>query len=807
MRRNAPANGFQCGSQADPLKRATMPGMVASTLRYGLVVALTALVGADGCSSPGTPKDTELNKSAGTSQSGAEPAPELPELARDSREEILGQGILRLLESEHLRGLAFDDQVSATAFELYLDRLDGAKLFLLDDHVGQLRLAEQRMDDQMRAGNLKLARQGGALMTERRKVVGALIETLLAKPFDFTVDESLELDSDKRTFAKDEAELADRWRKVLKDSVLQRVQRMDAMAKARAELAKNPDAPKPTGEPIPDTFEGREAKARAELKETFSGRFRRLDEADPLQPAETFINAVASVYDPHTAYLAPADKANFDIQMSGKLEGIGAILQEDDHFIRVREVVPGGASWQQGDLEAGDLILSVAQGDDKAVDVADMPIDNVVKMIRGKKGTVVVLTVKKPDETIKVIRITRDVVVVEASYARGAVLEPAAGQSVPKVGYIFLPSFYGGGGGRLGSARSAGRDVGMLLRKFEQMKMPGVIVDLRSNGGGLLQQARDIVGHFIPDGPVVQTQAGDELEVLEDPDPQVAYSGQVVVLVDRFSASASEIVAAALQDYRRALVVGTAEQTHGKGTVQVVFDLDRFAGEGKPLGVLKFTVQQYFRITGKATQRTGVEPDIVLPDPSGFLESGERFLDHNIPPSQVAAASFTASSVSWAVDALAKASQKRVAGNEVLTKVARRTQALQQRQKDTLSPLMLDKWRAKRDRDEKELEALDPKIADSQARLKLRVIEYAGRPRIANGNRKDTRDRLAEWKKGLARDPWLEEAVFILSDMLNASKAQAANDNAVAPAGGAGGIDVGRGNVAQDRPAIGTQAR
>jgi len=744
--------------------------MIGHPLRFVLMATL-ALSAA--CRSPSAPNDTELGKSAGSTgataaESQATPDVDLPELERDQREEILGRGILALLEADHLRGQNFDDDVSKTAFAVFLDRLDYGKLFLLQSHVDNLKRAELRMDDQMRSGNLRLARQAAALMKDRRQVVGGVIDQLLAKPFDFTVDESLEIDGEKRAFAASEADLADRWRKVLKQSVLERVERMDAMAKVRAELAGKPDAPKVTGEPIPETFEGREEKARAELKETFSGRFKRLDEADVLEPVERFINSVAAVYDPHTAYLAPADKANFDIQMSGKLEGIGAILQEDDHFIRVREVVPGGASWRQGDLEAGDLILSVAQAGDEPVDVADMPIDAVVKMIRGKKGTVVVLTVKKPDDTIKVITITRDVVVVEASYARGAVLKPGAGQALPSVGYIYLPSFYGGGRGLGGSSRTAAGDVGVLLRKFRDMKMPGVVIDLRGNGGGLLQQAGDIVGHLIDDGPVVQAKDAKELDVLEDRDPGVSYDGQVVVLVDRFSASASEIVAAALQDYRRAVVVGTADQTHGKGTVQVVFDLDRANQGTKPLGVFKFTVQQYFRITGKATQRVGVAPDVVLPDPAGHIESGERFLDHNIPPSQVEPAGFSPVTPSWTSTSLAANSRKRVANNNLLAKVSQRTSMLEKRNDDTVVPLKLEVWQEKRRADEKELEALDPKLGESKPRLKLEVVEYAGRPKIARGNRKDTRDRLAEWKKGLARDPWLEEAVYVLNDMLSA---------------------------------------
>ena len=361
--------------------------------------------------------------------------------------------------------------------------------------------------------------------------------------------------------AASEQERREAWRKNLKWELLERVDRMEETAKAAEKLAHSDAGVADAGAALelpPATLEGREKKAREELARSYAGRFSRLSKPDPLEAAELFVNAFANAFDPHTLYLAPADEEDFNIQISGSLEGIGAVLSEDEHYISVRELVVGGAAWREGQLEAGDLIMAVKQSDGAPVDVADMRINDVVRMIRGPKGTTVMLTVKKPDKRILPILITRDVVVVEEAYARGALLNAAPKQA--SVGYINLPSFYGNTRTTRGQTpeREATGDVRALLQHFAKLKAPGVIVDLRGNGGGLLNQATEITGLLIDQGPVVAARNADgELQVLGDDQPGVAFAGHVVVLVDRFSASASEILAGALQDYGRALIVGT----------------------------------------------------------------------------------------------------------------------------------------------------------------------------------------------------------------------------------------------------------
>jgi carboxyl-terminal processing protease len=756
---------------------------------YRVLLGLCLLLAA--CSGKSSPTAARVKPDEPTSASPALPA--------DAREPVLSQAIRQLLETQHMRHRQVDDEVSRQAFAEYLERLDAGKMFLLEAHVAELRSHATRMDDELRGGDLLLARSGAALLRERLKVVARLVAAQLARPFDFSRAEEVETDADKLNFARSEEELADRWRRMLKLQVLERIARMeegaDALAAAEADDVTDALAPPagparaadagvaPAGD-RPTTFAGREQKAREDLAKSYAGRFTRLGKVDPLEAAESFLNAVATVYDPHTVYLAPAAKENFDIAMSGSLEGIGAVLSEDDHYIVVRELVPGGASWRQGRLEAGDLIMAVAQAGAEPVDVADMPIDQVVQMIRGPRGTVVRLTVKKPDGRIHNIAIQRDVVQIEAAYASGAILAPGgkagptgasdagagahnagAHNAAHKVGYIRLPSFYGNTRGEAGATpeRNATDDVRKLLQRFQSARVGAVILDLRGNGGGLLDQARDIAGMFIETGPVVQTRHADgESQVLEDTDPSVIFSGEVLVLVDRFSASAAEIVAGALQDYRRAIVVGTGP-THGKGTVQMLVDLDRLRdGSGPPLGVLKLTIQQFFRVSGDSTQWRGVVPDVLLPDPVAHVEAGERALDHSIPWSEVQPLTFTPwARARWNKDVLAARSKARRDKNAVFAKIDARSAYLKQRQEQTRVPLAQVAWTAERQRHQKALEAVDPQLAKSPARFQVTPLD-SDADKAAD---KRTREAAGRANQALARDPWIEEALRIAADM------------------------------------------
>jgi carboxyl-terminal processing protease len=739
---------------------------------------------------------------------GSAPATATP--PPDAREVALTATVLELLEKEHLLHPQINDKISEEAFKTYVDHLDGGKLFLLQADADALAAYKDQIDDELHSGVLTLAHEGQKHYAARVAVVAKLVDDILSKPFDFTNEEYLETDPKKEQLAANDAELRDRWAKRLELETLERVTGMeDRLAAQDKDKKKAPDPkdskvpvkkdakpvdnqkkvdpakdtqPKPDAEnddddddrsstplkEIPKTPEEREAKARADIAKGYASRFVRLETSGPLDAASEVINAVAETIDPHTTYLPPADKANFDIAMSGTLEGIGAELREKEHLIEISSLVPGGAAWRQGGLEPGDLILSVQQQKGDPTDVFDMRIDDVVQMIRGKKGTIVKLRVKKSTGNEEVVTITRDTVVIAASYARGAILNRKGSGSY---GYIHLPSFYGGKGA---NGRSASGDVHKLLVQMKAQKVNGVILDLRSNGGGLLVDAVELTGELIDKGPVVQVKGshGDP-QLLDDDVPGTDYDGPVIVMVDQFSASASEIVAGALQDYKRALIVGTSA-THGKGTVQTLADLDQATGGKIELGVLKLTIQQFFRVSGASTQMKGVSPDILLPNPTGHIDSGERELPHALEFSQIAPAPHTDSPHSWHVEDLTKASATRVAKQPVLSKVAVTTTLLRERQKDTKIPLQRSAWIKRRDELKDAIKAVSPDVSKSMALLTVKAIDDGTPPPPppASGSKKIV-DPITKWSENLARDPWVDETVSILEDINHPTKSTA----------------------------------
>jgi carboxyl-terminal processing protease len=706
----------------------------------------------------------------------------------DSREPRLSQAIAQLLNSQHLGALEINDELSRKSFDQFLKTLDFGKLFLLQADVDKLSKLRDELDDQLLSGELELAHLANNTFAKRLDVVATIVETRLASPFDFTIKEFRETDTDKIKYAKDDKELSERWRQVLKLEALGRVSRMESriesLEKAIAEEKKKKKPAKQSAEEaaaakkkldsltkalakIPTTPEKRLAKAQEDLEKSYSARFTRLKDVDPLTPAANFINAVTASFDPHTVYMPPAEKENFDIQMTGSLEGIGAVLVEEEHFIGVREVVPGGASWRQGELEAGDLILSVAQEGEEPVDIGDMKINKVVKMIRGPKGTTVTLTIEKDDSSIKTISIVRDRVVIEDSYARGAVLQRAG--KAP-VGYIYLPSFYGDTRHRRAQTRGSAQDVELLLGRLARQGVEGVIIDVRSNGGGLLDDSRKMTGLFIKEGPVVQTQLPDgTIEVLKDEDPSITFNGKVVVLIDRFSASASEILAAALQDYGRAVVVGPGP-THGKGTVQALLDLNRanLSPDDPPMGVLKLTIQQFFRINGSSTQRRGVTPDIAFPDTFKHLETGERNLDNSLPWSKVAELPFTPwVAKGWDKAALLQKSVARQAKSKYFVSLEKRALLLKKRQDDTLMPLRRKDYEAKLKAQKAEMDALVPDTDKAPNYFTVKEVKYgAQKPKVKRGGNHAPQDTAKAWSESLAKDAVVDESVRILGDML-----------------------------------------
>jgi carboxyl-terminal processing protease len=682
-----------------------------------------------------------------------------------TREVVLGNILKGALENMHLANKSIDDKLSKEAFKLYLERVDYGKQFLTDADVATLRKFETQMDDQLQAGKLTIVDVTTQIMNQRLPQVETWITELLAKPLDYSKKESLETDAEKRKYSKNEKELRELWAKVLKYDVMSRLadlkeERDLDPAKKAAEDKKPKNKKKKSaadGEDLKKMDDvALEAKARKKTAESFKKILQRLKDEKKNDKLDKFYNSIARVFDPHTNYLIPEEKEDFDIDMSGKLEGIGAILREEGSYIKVERIVPGSASWKTKELDAEDTILKVGQGRDEPVDVVDMPLRDAVKLIRGKKGSEVRLTVKKPNGLVKTVAIVRDVVEIEDSYVKGTIIEDK--KTKTKVGYINVPKFYRDFNDR--SGRNCTVDVQKELVRMKREKIQGLILDLRNNGGGALEDARMISGLFIEKGPIVQVKASTgSVEILADQDSTVEFDKPMIVLINRFSASASEIVAAALQDYGRAIVVG-GEFSHGKGTVQLVVDLDNYVSPAmktySPLGALKITIQKFYRINGSSTQYKGVTPDIILPDPYAHLESGEQFLKHSIPWAKVKPVSFKAWTPKYSLSNVAAKSEKRVAKDARFSKVRETVTWYDARRKQTVKDLTMVGYLKDRKEVKERAEALEKEEESKDLVVKS----------LDSLSEKVAQEKFDEFSKGLRVDPVIEESVMIIKDML-----------------------------------------
>lgn len=659
--------------------------------------------------------------------------------------------IVQGVNSSHYAPKAIDDAFSKEVFGLYLKRLDYSKRYFTQGDIDGLKVFETKIDDQVRDGQYDFFNQSEAIYDQRFKMVKDLYKEILTKPFDFTTEDQIALDAEELPWAKDEKELKERWRQSLKYQVLTRLQ-------TELDLQDKPET-KAAGA-TPKTFDEMEQDARAKVMKTYDDWVKRMDKVDAADRRSTFLNTIASVNDPHTGYFPPDDKENFDIQMSGQLEGIGATLQEKDGYIQVSAIVPGSASYRQGELQEDDIILKVAQGKDEPVDIVDMKLDDAVKLIRGPKGTEVRLTVKKADGGTKIIPIIRDIVVLEETFARSAIIQNS--YSHKGIGYIKLPKFYADFQNKNG--RSCAKDVRIELEKLKAEGVDGIVLDLRNNGGGSLMDVVDMAGLFIDQGPIVQVRSryGDP-QVLEDTDKSVVYDGPLAILVNSSSASASEILAAAIQDYKRGIIVGTP--TFGKGTVQRFFDLDNYVrgeNEFKPLGSIKLTTQKFYRINGGATQLKGVTPDVVIPDAYAYVDRGEREQDDVMPWDEIAPCKYNV----WKLDAAAyakvrKDSRERMAKNPVFQIVENNAQRMKTMRDEKFSSLNLEKYRIEQKKLKEESEAFKNSF---KAIAGTKIVNLPEDLKTINSD--TVRVKMNnEWVDGLTKDIYINEATAILKDL------------------------------------------
>ena len=529
------------------------------------------------------------------------------------KDKVLLYILRNILTRSHFVVKEMNDDFSEYVFNEFIDGLDPNKRYFTQKDLKDFEKYKYDIDNQLLREDLSFYRIVYQRFTKKIKNAKSYYGDLLTSPFNFKKKESIDVDYDNIFFAKNETQLKDYWRKQLKLSVLIRVEQ-----KIKKETAKKKENNKYTIK----NFRELEKEARSEVLKSMDELYVRIEELEHEDWFSTFLNSVVGAFDPHTTYMAPNMKERFDQDMSGKLEGIGARLQKKGINTLVFKLVSGGPAWKQGELEAGDIILAVAQGNKEAVDIVGMRLDDAIKFIKGKKGTEVRLTVKKNlDGSTKVISIIRDVVELEETFVKSSIIE----KNGKKYGLINLPKFYIDFDEQ--NYRDSAKDMEKEIERLKKENVSGLIIDLRNNGGGSLKTAIEISGLFIKQGPIVQIKYRGEKPIIKnDTDEKIQWNGAVIVLVNEFSASASEIFAAAMQDYNRAIIIG-GNQTYGKGTVQSVLPINQFTKYGKNLGALKMTIQKFYRINGGSTQIEGVYSDIAIPNRYSYMKFGERDLE------------------------------------------------------------------------------------------------------------------------------------------------------------------------------------
>lgn len=666
------------------------------------------------------------------------------------KESILIQTMMEGLKQLHYKPAKVDDDFSVRAFELYLDRIDSGRRWLTQDDIALLKPFEKSIDDQVKTSNFALLDVAIERIEAGLEKTQTYYREILANPFEFETKEAIEIGDEDKPFAKNDAELKEYWRKAMKYETLNRVYN-----KMKSQEDKEDEEEK-------KSFEELEADARKDVLKTFDDWYDRMSKDRRTDYMSDYLNALTNIYDPHTNYLLPKDKANFDINMSGTLEGIGARLQTDGDYTKVSEIIPGGPAWKGKELEANDLITKVAQEGEEPVDVTGWRIDDVVKLIRGKKGTKVILTLKKVDGTEEAITIVRDIVEIDEGYAKSAIVDLE--ESIGNVGYIHLPRFYADFNRRDG--RACATDVAAEVEKLKKKNVNGIILDLRSNGGGSLRDVVKMTGLFIEEGPIVQVKTrGQEPDVLADTDPRVQWDGKLIVLVNSFSASASEILAAALQDYNRALIVGTGQSTFGKGTVQRFFDLDRAIrgyNEVKPLGEVKLTIQKFYRVDGGSTQLEGVKPDIILPDRYFYLKLGEQDQEYPMSWSEIEPVEHN-QKVNQVKnkETLAKNSAARISTHPTFNLVKEDAARLKAQRDQREYAIDMETYKAERKEREDKAKEFDDIFTEIDG-LSINNLEED----LAAINLDEAKKaRNDDWMEKLKKDIYLEEALRIMAEM------------------------------------------
>lgn len=699
------------------------------------------------------------------------------EFDNPDKDKLLLDLVTYVLEKGHYDPKDINDVFSVAVYEDFIKGLDPLKRYFLASDIQEFSRYKTEIDDQIKNKDLTFFNQVHARFLERVKDVKKIYPEVLAKPFDFTKNETINVDYDNLDFAETQKELKDRWKLQLKFSTLssyydlveEQENRKKGVSKSESEetdveegtdfsISEKEAISTTSEEPFePKSLSELEAKARETTKTSLDEYFDFAQDLERKDYFSIYLNTIVSEFDPHSNYFAPPDKDRFDLQMSGKLEGIGARLQKKNDYITVIEIISGGPAWRSEKIEVGDAILKVKQENEKdPVSIVGMRIDDAVKLIKGPKGTKVILTIKNVDGTISDKTLTRDVVELEETYAKSTFIE----KDGHKFGLINLPQFYFDMENY--KERNAATDVKKEILRLKEAGMEGLVMDLRGNGGGSLRTAVDIAGFFIKKGPVVQVASKGNKEVLEDDDSEIVWDGPLVILVNELSASASEILAAAMQDYKRAIIIGS-KQTYGKGTVQNVIDLNRWLRKSDlgDLGALKITSQKFYRVNGGSTQLEGVKSDVVMPDRYSYIDIGERDYPNPLPYDKIGAAKYTVWDGYIDYEETIKKSQERMAKSEQLKLIDDNAKWIKDRRDEKIVNLNYKKYSdevAHRKAETKRFDAID----NYNNQLTFQSLPYEIQLMKQDTTLMEKRER---WHKNLTKDMYVEEAIHVLEDL------------------------------------------
>ncbi len=671
-------------------------------------------------------------------QSKTDPDPE--------KDKVLISLIRYALQKGHYEPQKINDEFSAKVFDDFIKGMDPTKRFFFQADIDEFSQYKHSIDDQIKNEDLTFFYLVYDRYLKRLDESKVYYKDILKYPFDFEKKETYSMDYDNHEFAKNEAELIKIWQGQLKANTLSRLYDKEKLQKSNLKNDSN----------YPQlSFKKLEKESREGAEKSLDDFYGFMGDLEEMDWFSIYINSITLGFDPHTSYFAPKDKKRFDISMAGKLEGIGARLRKKEEYTTVDGLISGGPAWRGGELEVGDAILKVAQGDGEPQDIIGMRLDNAIEFIKGKKGTEVRLTVLKLDGSIKVISIVRDVVELDETFVKSSLVK----KDGHNFGIINLPKFYIDFNER--NFRNSATDMEQEISRLKEENVEGLLIDLRNNGGGSLKTAIEIAGLFIKDGPVVQVKyRGEDPNVRSDKDKKIQWDGPLVILVNELSASASEIFAAAMQDYNRAVIIGS-KQTFGKGTVQNLLPLNNYYKYPDDLGALKMTIQKFYRINGGSTQLKGVISDIAMPDRYTYLEIGERDEKNPLAWDKVKQAKYSPLNIYENFNLVVNDSKKRIASNPQFTLIEKNAKWLKEGRDNNTIYLNYDDYRKdieNRENQNEEFEAINKYKSDLVFNSPQYEIPLVEKDSILGKKREI-------WHKNLNKDIYVEEALTVLSEL------------------------------------------